>query len=723
MSDSPAEPQQPAKSTPDGEGGGGGTGGEKDRERAEGAKAKHQELGRRFSARTGQAGSVGERLGAEADALSSFTGNDIKAGAMAGRDIHFHAASAGKDSVRLCELTDLDALGRVFVPPQGFTALVEAVASHRVTVLCADDGAGRYMTARRLLSGFPRVFLLAPETRLGMLTAADLTAGAGYVLTDLAGPAARALTSFELESLVGVLEECDARLVITVTRGRRFGCSEFSALVHEQGPAGDRREMLIRHLEQRSGFEGADRVLDDAEAMALIAEQLEKDVRPVHAATLADLFAEALEGDEPLAAAVRARIELQDQAAFERWADALPDLSTQCMAMAIAVLGGEPYETASASADLLQSYLEPENALESAEQARHAPLVRKRAARLEALRAHVVPSTVQTRHGGTAAGVVRFKDPNLQRRYLFYFWNEYDDARPKLLSWLREYARHELDTVRVRTAVAVGFLTARSFDHVRRHVIVQWARDEDPRLRDAAAVALRGAAEQDPELRKTIRGMVREWAVDEVSPALQATAARAWRLEHDASGSAAALEALEDLSASDEEEVTAAVCETVTEMWEVEGERLDAAALLLGWLGKKDQRNTARLAFLYAAADLVRELPKLDGEITTWPLLLHIATVAPIRQRGIAALWADSLNAAGLHRSAKEVLAEWAHTAEPEPVVRRALARLLAVAAARDGRTWDVIAYEARSWAEGARGAPKCSAEVLRILTAERQFR
>jgi hypothetical protein len=357
----------------------------------------------------------------------------------------------------------------------------------------------------------------------------------------------------------------------------------------------------------------------------------------------------------------------------------------------------------------LQRRLEPEMPLESADPARTAPLVGIKKQRLRRLQAHVVPSTVQTRVGGAPAEVVRFRDASLQERYLLHFWHEYDDARPVLLAWLRLCARHELRSVRVRAAVATGMLTTRSFDHVRALVIEPWAADKEPQLRDAAAVALRSAVTKEPELRTPIRDLVRSWSLDG-SRQLKATGARSWRIEHDAAGPDAALALLEQLSDSGHFEVTEAICDSISEMWEAEGEQLEAPARLLRWLKKNDRKETARLAFLLAAADLVRQI---DG--VSWPTLLYLAATNPVRHKEIAELWRDAVNAPRLHPAAKEILAEWAYTAESMPLLCRSLGRLMASTAA-DKRSFLIIDREAKNWAKGPRAAPAASAEVRRAL-------
>jgi hypothetical protein len=667
------------------------------------------ELGRKFSAWAAQPGRSRERLGTERDAISGFTGY------AAARDmtINYTVASDAKDAVKQARLQQaaLDEARDVFVEPDGFSELAAELRRSRLLFLSADSGHGKYMAARRLLMDCPAVYRLDPATKLGAVSGAALTKGCGYILGDLPGPAARELSSYDLTTLATVLgaDQADAWLVVTVPSGRRFKDPEVAAAVRPLGEVTDRMAVWLRHLERRLGADDTEQVADDSELMALIAEELGKNSSPSYAALLAEFTAEAVEQGEPLTDTVRGRISVRDETAFVEWADGLPDLPTQSMALAVAALGGAPYETVSALADILKRGLEPEKPLQSAEPTRTAPLVPRKNARLNTLQAHVVPSKVRTRHGGAPAGVVRFRDPSLQERYLLRFWNEYDDARPELLGWLRLCARHELESIRVRAAVATGMLTAKAFDHVRAHVIEPWAADEERQLRDAAAMALRSAVTKEPALRAPVRDLVRSWSM-EGSPELRATAARSWRIEYDVAGPEAALAALEQLSESEDREVIEAVCDSITEMWEAEGEQLEAPARLLRWLKKNTSKETARLAFLFAAADLVRHVKGAE-----WPSLLYLAGINPDRHREIAALWHDVLNAPRLNSFAKEILAEWAYTADTHRLLCRYLGRLMA-SAATDRRSFLIIDREAEDWVKGPRAAPNAAAAVRSAL-------
>ncbi|QKG21697.1 hypothetical protein [Actinomadura verrucosospora] len=670
-----------------------------------------QTLGREFSHRAARPGETGERLGAERDARSNFTGARVTADSFVGRDqINYITVTASGTRLRMVELSvrELE-LDRLYVPPDGFGRAEAAVRDHKVLVLRGRPGTGRYAYARRLLlgAGGGPVRRLHPETDPGSLRASELEPG-GYLLADLDGPCAARLRRFDLEQLAAELRP-GTTVVITAGDGDAFGDPDLGPyLLDVRAPDPD--AVLRAHLRAAIGSPArAARVLGESGVGDLCRDRL-SDGLPGTAVRLAELLAAA---EPPVAASVRALLDVRPVHDLEQWFAGLPDLATQTLAIAVAALGGERYELVAGAAELLQKRLEP------ADQPPQAPgrFGATRGARLRALGAHLVPSSMAARHGGTVPGnVVRFQDRALARRLLLHVWDEYDEVRPELLNWLRACVRNEVPTVRVRAAVATGILAAQAFDHVRAAIVYPWAHAADPVSRDAAAAAL-GVAADAPELRGAVTGLVAAWSTDDAAPRLRATAVRAWRITlagRSGDRCAEAVALLERCGGDEAPEVIEAVCESVAEMLEYGDGRFAAEALdlLTGWTAGRDPRKrvTGRLAFLLGAADLVQETG--DGGLR--PALLAIAGRDPAAAK-IAGLWTTALNSADLHRAAQEVLAEWAGLVDADRAAEAALARLMAAAAA-DPRTRRIIGIAASRWQQ----APHSSAAVIAALTPGR---
>jgi hypothetical protein len=439
------------------------------------------------------------------------------------------------------------------------------------------------------------------------------------------------------------------------------------------------------------------------------------------AAQIGHLIAQADGPDEEVAIKVADRLAMGEDAAFLHWFEGLSDLETQCLAIAVAVFGGEPYDTVAGLARRLQDQLQLPESVDNPERPRSAPILATRRLRLERLRARLLPAPVATRYGGAPPGlIVRFLDSTTPVRVLEYFWDELDTIRGDLTEWLRGCARHELATIRVRAAVAVGMLTARSFDAMRASIILPWGASRDADLRDAAAVALNSAAQEQPDLAPAVRNLILAWSKEDEKPSLRAAAARAWRALLDDDGSAVRL--LDSLAATGNADIIEAICLSMAEYLAIDEDqcRREAIGLLHTWRISRDpeRRLVGELAFLYAAADLVDKRPAGTAQVEeVWPALLAMATRDPMRQDDLALLWQGALCSPDVYEAAHVVLTVWARMAEPVPAARRALGRLLALAAGT-ARSARIIRHQAARWArgDGAGSAPETSRVVMTHL-------
>ncbi|MFI0480852.1 hypothetical protein [Actinomadura sp. 9N215] len=664
----------------------------------------------------GQRGTIQDRIGTERDALAGYA----PGGTAIGRDQHNHyygAPGGRRGRVAPLRPEEVREAERAFVAPEDFDDLCRHARDRRIVILQADRDSGRFAAARRLLCVLaapsePRLYGVNPAVRLDELTSDDLTEGAGYVYPDPVRP--DALTAFGLDKAAGLLEDANATLVVTVDAARPLADDRAADLVLRLGRVRDRREIVRGLLALELGADRADVVLAEPDVRALVDAQLGEDGPPRHARAVAVELLRAYRQALPLAGTAGQSLRLRDDEQRAQWFASLETLSLQCMAVAAAVLNGEPYETVALAAMELKNGLETGDPHADSLRGLDAPLKPTRRKWLSSLGARTVRSTVQLRFGATApTEVIRYLDPYAQGKVLGYFWSEFDEQRPRLLDWLRWCAVHPLESVRTRTAVATGFLAARAFDLVRAFVIEPMARGDDPRRRTVAAAALHATVTQRPALREPVRELLRDWSGKDEHVALRATAARAWRVEYEDGDASAALDRLEEYAADDAVMVTAAVCESVTELWETEGPGGSTPARLLDWTSGADEirRLTARLAFLTAAAQLVRRLP---GDDFDWPGLLHIAAMDADRMRGVAALWRDVLNDPLVQEDAQDTLLDWARMADEAPLVRRSLARL-ARAVATDDLIAGRLRYAARAWAEDDR-APASSADVLTAL-------
>ncbi|WP_405017869.1 hypothetical protein OHV05_13500 [Kitasatospora sp. NBC_00070] len=679
-----------------------------------------QRAARGVLAQAGQAGSAGERREVEREAkagLASVNGVQITGGTVNGGNYYDFRVLNSRSQLRSYQLEarQVAEVKATFVQSGDYPDLAQGAQGQRLLLLRGRPGSGRTAVGWRLLlaGGASALAMLAPETDLGALGRADLTPGTGYLLTGLSGPAINRLDPFLLARLAAELAAEQCRLVVVLPESFQHPGKELFALTRT--PA--HQDVVRAHLAWGlgAGADRADAVLARPDVRRVLAERLDAFTPLSAAAELGALLADVeLPGGDLEGWLLLRRWSGLSQD-LDEWFRELPDLQTQALGVALSVLAGEPYETVSLLAEALKRRLQPPADEVRRERDRSTALQSSRRRRLELLGAEVVPGEVASRHGTAPGMIVRFRAPGRQRELLLHFWDEYDDHRSAVLAWLRECARHELVSVRVRAAVAAGVLAVGSFDLLRATVLDAWAGSADELQREAAATALNTAAEA-PELGEPVREVVRSWASAEADEEFRATAARSWRVLLDQPGGAA-LRLLHDLAGTEDVEVMDALFRTLADQFATgeERHRREVLQLLRYWvLGTDPQRRlVGELSFLYVAVDLVENRPARSADPGRWPTLLAVSAADPVRQSELAELWAAVLGSADSWEVAQSCLGSWARQLETDPAGRRALGRLLARAAEVSPRTERLLRHLAGQWnnPDGA-GLPLVSAEV-----------
>jgi hypothetical protein len=635
-----------------------------------------------------KSGGSRSRLGSQQEALHNFSGA-ANLGQAAGRDftINNYPTDARPAAEPFTITADhIEEIRETFVDPPEWESLVRACAGRRVVFLMGKSGSGRYAAARRLLADRTPLLGIDEKTTLDGLTKLTVTAQAGYIWPDMRREEIKALTRFQIEALTARMDKADARLVVTVPTTAVFGDEEALAEhVFRLERVPDPSEIVRRILEWRlrDNPDQVERIMNAEGVSKLFEEELaDKGAPPARAKEIALQLLDAYEKDLPLAKTVRVLLDQRDDERIPQWFGGLGKRSVQCTAIALAVLNGEPHEVVSRAGDRLWRYMRPPGEVQTHKD-EWETVLEDESQVLESLGAVLDESRARTWHHAEApTEVVRYLNPNIQATILQYAYRAFSKQRMALLNWLKTTAATGSETVRDKVAVATGLLAVRSYDQVRIPVILPWAGSADHRLRATAAFALKVAASTD-EAREAVRNTVEGWT-EEPGDRLRATAARAWQVAYDAGGAEAALQGLDKLGDDDSLLVIDAVCDSLTELWEVEGDRLEAAEMLLEWLGTKNiqRQQTARLAFLVASVELIHEVESADGPVV-WPKLLHIATADPGKAEQIARLWRDVITGP-IGNVGKQTLTAWVEAAEPDLAMRRALTRLLLMVAEAD---------------------------------------
>ncbi|WP_327308186.1 hypothetical protein OG730_36045 [Streptomyces sp. NBC_01298] len=676
----------------------------------------------------GTRGASGERLDAERDAVNSLR---VQATQVFGGDNNVYNLSPEGAALRSYRLSDeaLDEVRSAFVRPAGFDPLVSAVRNRSLLLLRAGSGSGKAAAALASLDqlGHRVLLMVSGETELWRVEAADLAEGAGLVLADLPQSSADRLSAFELRRLEAQLRARNCRLVITL--GEHTHVPDHEVLRDAvglgdtaHGPAVAESHCLW-HLGLAATARGR-RIL----ARPDIAELLDE-LDGTHLTVAAELGREIADAasalpDEDIAARVRERRERRERRSGQdlaTWLERMPQLTEQCLAVAVSVFGGEAYEIVAALARDLEDRLQTEESPDNPDRPRGTALGGTRTARLATVDGALVESEVSTRHGGARGKVVRFQDPETALKVLEHVWNEYDEMRTALPEWLRDSAGGPLSTVGVRAAVTAGVLAEHAFETVRAEILLPWAESEDSELRDAAAITL-GVAARESGHAQAAYNLVMAWSRSE--PEFQATAARAWRVVFERDGVDRTWDWMHQLAEVEEVPVIAALCRSITEYIAFDDgrHRRDALDLLDQWISGfhgTERRLTGIVAFLCATSDLVEHRPAAEpdtGTTALWHTLLAVTEFDGELRGEIAGLWRAAIGSV-LFELAHEALTEWAQLVENFPRGRAVLALLIGEIAS-DPRTLLLLRHRAEQWVKGTdgRSAPLTGQAVLAHL-------
>jgi hypothetical protein len=597
---------------------------------------------------------------------------------------HYHGTKASTDETKTVLLSDDNVIHHceTFIKPVGFTKLTASAKS--VMVLRGPHGAGKFATALSLLRsthGLTKIYRLSQHTDLAKFTVDAKSGARGYVLEDLSSAAAGKITGFDLERLAAECGRAGARLIITVRPELVFTDNAVSTYVAEMGERPHPREVTLRHLRRR--LSTADDLLRRPDVQKLLDDLLTADAHLSEAARLAEVIADESGRPDTLADSVRQRVARFNESDFAAWFDGLDGTYLQCFAIALAIFNRLPYESVADTAAALHRKFDVAGSATVATRAvpeAASPFGDGRSTRLQKLRARVSAEVVESLYGTVPAEIVRYVHPAFPGLVLQHVWREHDRARPGVLAWLRDLGDHQNQMIRIRAAAAVGVLTAIAYDHVRYEVLTRWATSTRVTEREAAAIALDGAADgTDPSLQRAVAELIEHWSYE--GPELRATAARAYGTRIGLRSLSSTLQALERLSADDENdfEVWEAVCYSLTDLVE-SGDTSTITSVLVvvnQWAtGRREHRRmVAAMAFLLMSADLLVCRSGRSG-VTTWPTLLWLAYSHREQHQLVARLWAAVLNSGYWAESALTVFRVWAEQAEGDEVARAALVGL-----------------------------------------------
>ena len=471
-----------------------------------------------------------DRARAEFHVSGSMTGNNI------GRDnntttIYNYRSYAGQGTatIRAYRLTAED-LSEPFVGIDMELATMTAAArDHRIVLVRGSAGIGK---ASALLHVFSELFpvgvpiiRLEPSTDLKAVSLDNLPENAVLVLPDLTAEDMRRLDDgFTFDHLGAELELRNMRLGIT-GQSDIPGPAAARMPVVDMRKRPDPREVFAVHLATLLMSRPSERValLADPAVKGLLAELLDDGISMENVARLAKSLAEHADHPAKAAAVVRERSDRLAQEDCARWFRGLPGLRASCMAIALAVLNGLSRELISSAADELEELIAPTPDPGAVNASPKNPFLTGSDVSLSVLRAQTAVGSTSISTGDLPITTLAFVHPKYPVWVVRLVWQEYDAARPALVTWLKRLGAHETFGVRVRTATAVGMLAIDAFTFLCQRVIGPWALDDEAVVRYSAAISMAPPA-TNPNLRLPVTDLVDKWASDD-NPLLQATAA------------------------------------------------------------------------------------------------------------------------------------------------------------------------------------------------------
>ncbi|MCY1141312.1 hypothetical protein OWR29_25220 [Actinoplanes sp. Pm04-4] len=388
----------------------------------------------------------------------------------------------------------LNRVRRTFVAPQRFLDAWEVLADRHLLLVSGSPGEGREHLATFVLDAFcdARVRRLGNGT-LAEVAEADLTIGGGHLWLGAVGE----FDQRAAETLAERLRKADGYL-IAIWPDDRACPPELSDYVAEPG-----RPDLDAVIRKHSG----------ASAVELIDEHAVVEVRQRlsgarQAARLAKLLEQVSAGRKTLDVALG---EVDDPTGeVADWFGDLPGREDRAFALALAALDELSLPSVVAGArladQLIQQSEDPEGRFGLQ------PFLRPSRALLTSIGADLVPGKRETGYGEVPIISVRLRRRGHAREILDAVWQSFPYLQEIYLDWMNTLARNQDPYVRERVALVAGLLAAHDFEFLRSRLLVGWAVDDDPRLRRAAATALRPPALNE-QLREIVWRMLDEWAI------------------------------------------------------------------------------------------------------------------------------------------------------------------------------------------------------------------
>lgn len=606
-------------------------------------------------------------------------------------------------------------INTVYVAPNAYPHASQLLEERHLLILWGPTHGGKWTSALHLLASFHEdaLFELDPTVTFEQFRVADLAGQRGYVLDTITPEQAEQLTRSLLSRLSEHLYAQKSRLVITVDQRVALSTAAVGDYLVRWEDVPSLDELLSRHL---PWYVADVALLAKAQALcddSVVQQLLQTNLRPGDIDRLAELVAQAVLANVPLNE-VLARFEQRTREQVADWFETHTALAERTLMVAVAVLNGAAEQAVFEAQARLQTLIRPPQ--DDKPPGEEALFGRTRSQRVKAVLARVVDGHELAEFGPSPVKQLVLENPTLQPTVLRYIWEEYDQLRPILLTWLRELGLHPSFEVRARAASAVGELSKFDFGYVRQQVLLPWANHEQTRVRQSAALAL-GVPVWEGALAPQVLGLLHHWSTLRNNPRLCWTAAVAYGGLVGLRFPDAALRDLQQIAQQGNLLLFEAASRSILTLFLAGAIAPDyfiqVLATISAWVGagkETRERCPGLLVFLMLAQQVTLKVGE-TGE--SWPAMLWL-THDQSSEEKITRLWRRALNSKGTRTIGLAVLHGWCRLVDEQEHLyasfARQITRLATQGEAREGGR--LRAYLAR-W----RAHPKQpSASAGRIL-------
>jgi hypothetical protein len=458
-----------------------------------------------------------------------YVEGDLHSKKFAARDVTTTARGDNRERTRQLSVVavarkDQEKLLKVVLEVGHRERALEVLSDHRFVVLRGPAGVGKSTAALSLLGLEQQILGIDPS-----LTARELVEfkrcfpfgpGRRFLIEALSPATAAQISSFVARSLSRDLGDQDDYLVMTLDE-RAILSADVSPYVVEWRERPETEALLRNHLRHYLGQDdvaGVEAGYDLRELHVHLAQRPLRDVDEVARATVrafaAGLSITALLDETGFGA----RAQVAEWFTIERTAEEIGFL------LAVTVFGGCDYGTVSQCGRQLNSVIARRN--RSRKSDRRVDLLRTRSDRLRGSMAVLDPGFVETEFGRSPVDTVRLQSRWHVQAVLDVVWHEYDVIADSLIEWLHAFGDNADPGVRLRAAIASGYLSQFDFAQVRRRLLLPWALGTTESSR-AAADALGQAAHSDTTA-PLVLSLLEVWAADPTVYDLWWTAAVAY---------------------------------------------------------------------------------------------------------------------------------------------------------------------------------------------------